>query len=88
MTVSLTDLKQFCRIDHNEDDSLLTALLAAAIDEAVQFCDRSELPTNASADLAVMMLGRAAYEADAEDAPRWREAALQKLWPFRLQVGA
>lgn len=88
MTVTRDGLKQYARVTHDEDDDLLDDLLLGASDEALQFLGVTELPVSASVDLAVYMLARAQYEADVADMAAWREAALQKLWPFRQGIGA
>lgn len=43
--ITLEDIKRDLRVTHNSDDPLLSLLLAAAIDEALRFMNRTELPT-------------------------------------------
>lgn len=44
--ITIEDIKADLRIIHDSDDSLLQILLDAAIDEALRFMNRTELPTN------------------------------------------
>lgn len=42
--IALTTVKQYLRVTHTSDDTLLGWLLDAAEQEAMRFCNRSELP--------------------------------------------
>lgn len=42
--IALTTIKQYLRVTHNSDDTLLGWLLDAAEQEAMRYCNRSELP--------------------------------------------
>ena len=42
--IALTTVKQYLRVTHSSDDTLLGWLLDAAEQEAMRFCNRSELP--------------------------------------------
>lgn len=89
MSVTLEILKDFLRVTHDEDDTTLALLLGAAHDEAVRYLDVSELPDADSVDLGVMMLVRAAYDAETSDeAQRWREIARSTMHNHRQGLGA
>ena len=89
MTVLLTDLKAFLRVTHDEDDAMLTSLLAAAEDELLRYLERSELPIASSVDLAVCFLCRAAYDAEtADESSRWRDVARTTCHSYRTGIGA
>ncbi len=89
MSVTLTSLKAFLSVTHDEDDAKLTLLLAAADDEATRFLEVSQLPDVASVDLGVMMLVRAGYDAEtADEAQRWREIARSTMHSYRKGLGA
>lgn len=42
--IALTTVKQYLRVTHTSDDTLLAWLLDAAEQEAMRYCNRSELP--------------------------------------------
>ena len=89
MTVALADLKEFLRVSHDEDDALLTALIASAEDELARYLEVSELPFAASVDLAVKFLCRASYDAEtADESARWREVARTTAHSYRRGIGA
>lgn len=43
--INLQDVKQALRVIHSADDELLQQLLDSAEDEAMRFCNRTQLPT-------------------------------------------
>lgn len=44
-TVTVAEVKRWCRIIHNADDQLITDLIGQAEDEALRFLNRTEAPT-------------------------------------------
>ena len=44
MSPSLTDLKAFLRVTHDDDDALLTRLMGSALREALAWMDDARLP--------------------------------------------
>jgi len=89
MILTLSDLKAFLSVTHDEDDTKLTMLLAAAEDELLRYLERSELPIAASVDLAVCFLVRSSYDAEtADESARWREVARTTAHSYRTGMGA
>lgn len=99
MTISLEDIKRDLRVDHDEDDALLDVLLDAAIDEAKQFLDATDLPTVEDAlsservapslYAAVFLLVRAKYDAATpQEIDGLRKCAETLMQPYRLNLGA
>lgn len=97
--ISLEDIKRDLRVTHNEDDALLELLLDAAIDEAEQYLDVSELPTVADASsseriapslyAAVFLLVRAKYDAATPaEIDGLRKCAETLMAPYRQHLGA
>ena len=88
MSATLTGLKQFLRLTHNEDDALLTALLSGAEDDLLQFLAISDLPDSELVDAAHYMLVRGWYDAETpDDADKWQEIAHRIVWPYREGLG-
>ena len=86
--MSLANLKAFLRVTHDEDDTLLSALLASAEDELERYLEVSELPAAPSVQLATWMLVRSAYDAETpDDALRWRQAAHSTAHSYRTGMG-
>jgi hypothetical protein len=86
--VSLADLKAFLRVTHDDDDTLLAALLASAEDEMERYLEASELPAAPSVQLGVWMLVRSAYDTETpDDALRWRQAAHSTAHSYRTGLG-
>jgi len=44
-SVTVQELKEHLRVDHNADDSLIERLIAGAEEEAKRFLNRTQLPT-------------------------------------------
>lgn len=89
MAATLYGLKAFMRITHDDDDVMLQAILDGAEADALEFCDRTELPDNPAVDVAIYMTSRALSDATTpDDAEKWRDAARLILWPFREKLGA
>ena len=87
--VTLQSLKEFLRVAHDEDDAMLTELLAAAEDDLLIFVGLTEMPASApSLELAQKMLVRASYDAaTADDAGRWRDVAQRIANQYRTNMG-
>jgi hypothetical protein len=98
--ITLAGAKAYIPVIHDADDDLLADLLAGAVEEALQFCDRAEAPTvpdeNSSSEdpvspsfrTAVYLLVKAAYRADPDEAEKYRHSARTLLFPFRATLGA
>lgn len=86
---TLAALKLDLRIEHQADDALLTALLAAAESEAKSFCNRASLPADAAIDSALHLLVRSKYDASVEpqEMAKYRMVAEQLLIPHRVELG-
>lgn len=102
MTISLHDIKQALRVRHSHDDELLLHVLDGAIDECLQFMNRTELPivadtespaseegpVPASIRAAVYLLAEAAYDKMRPDEVELRRRRAETLcMPYRLELG-
>ncbi|WKT59111.1 head-tail connector protein [Microbulbifer thermotolerans] len=103
MSISLQEAKQFLDVIHSADDDKIQMLLDGAMDEALQFMDRStfsglcqcdsESPSEseeeipASVRVAVLMLLQANYQSSPQDAQELRKIAEIKLMPYRCNLG-
>lgn len=88
MSLTLSDLKSFLSVTHDEDDAKLTMLLESAEDELLRYLGTSELPAASSIKLALCFLVRASYDApDADEADRWREVARSTAHSYRVGLG-
>lgn len=93
MQPTLADAKEFMRVVHDGDDSLITDLLAAAQVEALAFIedttdyDDSNAVMPKSVWLAILLLTQAAYEATPDDMADLRAIAEIKLMPHRANLG-
>lgn len=82
-------LKEFLRVTHDEDDSLLAGLLLAAEIELERYLEVSELPAGGLIELATFMLVRANYDAETPaDAELWRNVARTTAHSYRTGMGA
>lgn len=93
----LDDVKRYLRVIHDDDDDLLTRLIAGAQDEARQFLGVDALPEDESTSdgdtpgsvlLAICCLVKSDYECGPEDASMLRQIAERKLMPYRQELGA
>lgn len=102
MIVSLADAKAYLDVIQDDDDAKLQQLLAASIDEAMQFLDRreddlvsegegwdssSETGVPDSVRLGILILLQANYQALPADAAQLRTIAQIKLMPYRKGLG-
>lgn len=86
--VSLGQVKTFLRIDHAEDDELLTRLLAAATEAALDMANGLDLETTEPPErlaTAILIHTRSLYEQPETAAPSVSVSAL--LQPFRKYEG-
>jgi hypothetical protein len=114
MTVlTVAEVKEFLRVSHTVDDSLLLTLIASAEAQALMWMDRQDLPRAGEDEapeecdtaividvisegvslapdvrLALFYLIQSAYEAQADDAEKLRNAAFAMLSPHRHRRGA
>ena len=88
--VTLSEAKQHLRIDHNDEDSLITIYIEAAELNACQYLNLEELPQELAIKAAILLLVGDFYE--------HREAATEKelyrnhavdslLYPYRQEIG-
>lgn len=96
---TLASVKEFLRVAHTADDTLLQSLLDAAEDEAIRFMDVLAIPEEidsnnpsapyvpASIFTAVCCLVKADYEANPVEAVQLRAIAETKLMPSREGLG-
>ena len=59
---TLTQAKQHLRVDHTDEDALITSLIDAAQQTVLLYLNVETLPTAAPVDIAVLMLTAALYE--------------------------
>jgi hypothetical protein len=97
-TVTLAEAKQYLRVIHDDDDTLIQDLIDGAEREARAFLahdslevdgvDSSEPQVPHDVLTAIKLLVRADYEAaDAAQALAWRQCAELKMWPYRQDIG-
>jgi hypothetical protein len=81
---TLTDLKAFLRVTHEDDDALLTRLLSSATREAQAWMDDDDalpdLPDDAVQ--AVFLLVQADFDGDPAKRATYRQAATALLRPY------
>lgn len=90
MATSVAGLRQYLRVAHTLDDSLLSVLLSAAEAEARRYLSigAGPLPDEPDVDVAIYMLAQAHYEgARHEDRLAMRRAAEILLTPHRAGWG-
>lgn len=100
-TVPLSIAKAFLNVIHNADDIILLQLLNGAEAEALNFLDRTDFGSivmcneassgtmilPADAQLGVLILLQAAYQASPDEAEQLRRVAEVKLMPYRRNLG-
>lgn len=88
--IDLEMLKSALRIDHAEDDNLLSIYLAGAKEECRQWIDREDetLPESPLVDLACVLFVRMSYDAAVDDMEAYRTAARRTIAPLRERLGA
>jgi len=87
--MTLDDVKKALRVSGDQDDELLTRLLAAARAECLNFINRDTLDDITGADLwqGVMLMIHADYDGDPTERAKYRRAA-EALWmPYRTGLG-
>ncbi|MDN5928712.1 MAG: head-tail connector protein [Hyphomicrobiales bacterium] len=81
---TLADAKAFCRVDHDDDDATLTAMLAAASDHLESIdVDTSSSPVPPAVEHAILMLTAFFYD-HREDTDAKPEGVVDRLIsPYR-----
>lgn len=92
MSPSLTDLKAFLRVTHDDDDALLTRLMGSALREALAWMDDARLPAVPGPAVEVdlpedvvqgaFLLVQADYDGDPAKREGYRKAATALLRPY------
>jgi len=85
---TLAEVKAFLRVNHDEDDAMLTALMLSAEDELASYLGVSELPNKPAVITSVCLLVRSNYETESpDDAARWRDVARNISHGYRVGIG-
>lgn len=92
MSPTLTDLKAFLRVTHDDDDALLTRLMGSALREALAWMDDARLPAVPGPAVEVdlpedvvqgaFLLVQADFDGDPFKRDAYRKAACSLLRPY------
>jgi len=97
-TVTLVEVKQYLRVIHDDDDTLIQDLIDAAERQALSYLAHDSFEVDLSdvdvptvppdVLMAIRLMVRADYEAaDPTIAEQWRDVAHGKLYPYRQGFG-
>lgn len=88
MAVDLAMAKKHLRVFHNDEDAEIALYLAAAVAQALKYCNRDEVPAGATAqfDAATLLMLGDLYEHREISVESYSEnpAARRLIDPFRL----
>ena len=84
--INVQDVKNWCRIDTDGDDALLSVLIASAQEQAEAYCNQSFLPTCPTSIKQAVALWAADLYANREGQTVGEQTFYRILAPFRQAI--